>query len=121
MLARLVADGVQEVGLAEADAGVEVERIVERLAALVPGDAVGGGMGERVRAADDEALEGETRIERRAGELSRLAALLGRNRRARRWARPETEPWRPAPVAGAGSACVLGLRSSRTGVRARRR
>ena len=75
--AHLVADGVQEMRLAEADAGMEEERVVERLAVLVMGDAVGRRVGERVRAADDEAVEGQARIERRAAELVAVAALVG--------------------------------------------
>ena len=65
-----MADAVQQVRLAQADAGMEVERVVEGALALVAGDALGGGMGQGVGAADHEAREGEAGIERRTGEVA---------------------------------------------------
>ena len=41
------------------------------------GDPVGGRMGERIGAADDEALEGQAGIERRAAEFAGFAAPRG--------------------------------------------
>ena len=65
----LPGDGVLEMRLAEPDAGVEVERIE---AALLGehglGDLDRGGMRHAVGRADDEAVEGVARIERRALE-----------------------------------------------------
>ena len=57
----LVADGVQQVGLAEPDRTVEEERVVAVRGAL--GDGARGGVGELVRAADDEGVEGVLRVE----------------------------------------------------------
>ena len=56
-----VADGMQEMGLAQADAAVDEQRVIgvsRRLA-----DAQGGGVGEPVGGPDDEALEGEPRVQ----------------------------------------------------------
>jgi hypothetical protein len=47
-------------------------------------DTVRGRVRERIGAADDEAVEGETEIERRPAELARIGALLGRSRRGLR-------------------------------------
>ena len=55
---------MHQMGLAEADAAIEEQRVEGHGARL--GDALGGGMGELVGLADDEILEGEARIERRA-------------------------------------------------------
>ena len=41
------------------------------------GDPVGRRVSKRVRTADDEAVEGETRIEGRAAKLVSIAALVG--------------------------------------------
>ena len=56
-------------GLAEADAGVDVERIEHHaVAAACLRHLLGGRMGERVGAADHERVEGQARIERRAAK-----------------------------------------------------
>ena len=56
-------------GFAEADAGVNVERVEHHgIAAASLGDLARGGMGQRVGAADHEACKGQARIERRAAE-----------------------------------------------------
>ena len=59
----LVADGVQEVRLAEADAAVEKERVVAVRGRL--GDGARGGVRELIRRADDEVLEQVAGVERR--------------------------------------------------------
>ena len=61
-------DGVEQVGLAEADAAVDEERIVGRGGVLGHGQA--GGLGELVGRADDERLE-------------RVPGIEGRGRRGR--------------------------------------
>ena len=81
---RLVADGVHEVGLAHADAAVEEERIVGLRGAL--GDGHGGGHGELVSAAGDEAVELIARVELGGGvpiEAGLLGGGSGRSREAR--------------------------------------
>src|SRR5882724_1054916 len=90
---------------AESDAGMDVERIEHHGVAAAPlRDLPGGGMRERVGAADDERFEGQTRIERgtaerfmrrrdrrcRAAEVAAIAfhlADLARRRRHLRWLR----------------------------------
>jgi hypothetical protein len=52
---------MQEVGLAEAGLTVDRQRVV-RLSRVF-GDGDGGGVGEAVRGADDEGLEGVLRIQ----------------------------------------------------------
>ena len=81
-LAGGVADPVQQVGLAQPDARVEIERVVERALPLVIGDPLGGGVRQGVRASDHEAREGQPRVERRAAEIAPglAAARLGRRR-----------------------------------------
>ena len=60
---------LQQMGLAEADAGMDVERVEHHaVAAAAFGDLARGGMRQRVGAADHEASEGQARIERRAAE-----------------------------------------------------
>ena len=60
---------LQQVRFAETHAGVDVERIEhQRLAAPAGRDLLRRGMRQRVRAADDEGLEREARIERRTAE-----------------------------------------------------
>ena len=69
-----VADGVHEVGLAEADAAVDEQRVIG--AAGIVGDLQGGGLGEVVALALDESVEGEVRIER--APTTRPSARRGR-------------------------------------------
>ena len=57
----LVRDRVHQVGLAEAHAAVEEERVVGAGGGL--GDRARGGVGELVGGADDEGVEGEARIQ----------------------------------------------------------
>ncbi len=62
-------DRLQQMGFAEPDGGMDIERIEhQRLAAAAGRHLFGRGMGKRVGAADDEAFESEARIERRAAE-----------------------------------------------------
>ena len=61
LLQDLVADGVQQVGLAETDPAVEEERVVAVRRAL--GHRLGGGVGELVGGADDEGAEDVAGIE----------------------------------------------------------
>ena len=70
--------GMHQVGLAEPDAAVQKERVEGNGRRI--GDATRSGVGQLVRLADDEVLEREAGIERRA-ELVESAA---RRRRARR-------------------------------------
>ena len=78
-------DRLQQMRLAEAHAGMDVERVEHhRLAAPRQGDLLRCRMGERVGAADRESIEHQPRIERRATEriMRRLRREAGR--RARR-------------------------------------
>ena len=79
----LVRDRVHQVGLAEADAAVEEERVVGARGRFR--DRARGGVRELVRGADDEVLEGEARV---AGAR---AARTRRARRGRRGGRLRTE------------------------------
>ncbi len=54
-------DGVHEVGLAEADAAIQEQRIERHVLGLR--HSAGGGVGELVRLAHDELIEGEPGIE----------------------------------------------------------
>ncbi len=63
LLADVVPDGVQQVGLAQAHAAVEEERVVA--APGLVGDGARGGVGELVRVADHEGVELVARLERR--------------------------------------------------------
>ena len=79
----LVADRVQQVGLAEADAAVDEERVVGLRRQL--GDGLAGGLGELVGVADDEGVEGVARGETgRTGPRASSRAGAGRGGRARR-------------------------------------
>ena len=60
-------------GLAQADAAIQEQR-VEALAGRLGGHAPGAGMGEFVRLADDEIVEGEARVERCQADI---AAIFG--------------------------------------------
>ena len=61
---------LDQMRLAEADRGMDEERIVgNRLAGTGAGDLLGGGMGERVGPADEEGVEGHAAVERRAGQI----------------------------------------------------
>ena len=62
-----VADGLHEVGLAEADAAVDEEGVIDARAGF--GDGLGGGMGEAVGLADDEIVEGVVAVEGVGGEF----------------------------------------------------
>jgi hypothetical protein len=54
-----MADAMEKMCLAEADARMEIKRIVDRLAVLGMGDPVCRRMGEGVGTTNDEALESE--------------------------------------------------------------
>ncbi|MGY4300822.1 hypothetical protein ACVWXN_008917 [Bradyrhizobium sp. i1.4.4] len=61
--------GLEQMRLAEANAGMDVERIEHDGIAATPfGDLTSRRMRQRVGAADDEACKGQARIERRAAE-----------------------------------------------------
>ncbi len=70
-------DGVQEVGLAEADLRMEIERVV---AQRMIGDRFGhlkrGGMGKPVRRAYDKGREGEASFQRRSFETIPTGAAI---------------------------------------------
>ena len=104
-LPHLPGDRLHEVGLAEADAAVEEQRVEGDRAALghALGDAARGGVGELVRLADDEVVEGAAPVDRRGRQV-----VTGRRRRA------------AAPGAGGGGA-RRGARSRGPGRSARRR
>ena len=106
-LARRVAgpgDRLEEMRLAEPHASVDIERIEHhRIAAPRHRDLLGGGMCERVGAADRERVECQARIERRAAE--RLVS--GRDRPRRRGRRHILD--RIAPASRTGSAAVSTL------------
>ena len=61
---QLMRDGMHQVGLAQADAAVKEQRVEGDRPAF--GHPAGGGMGQLVRLADDEAVEGEAGIQRGA-------------------------------------------------------
>jgi hypothetical protein len=71
----VVADGVQEVRLAEPGPAVDEERVVGLAGQLRDGER--GGVGETVAAADDELLEGVLRIQARIGQLFAAARRGG--------------------------------------------
>jgi hypothetical protein len=60
----LMRDGVHQVGLAQPDAAIKEQRVERDRPAF--GHPAGGSMGQFVRLADDEAVEGEACIQRRA-------------------------------------------------------
>ena len=60
---QLVRDGMHQVGLAQPNAAIKKQRIKGHGPAF--GHATGGGMGQFVRLADNEPIEGKTRIQRR--------------------------------------------------------
>ncbi len=71
---------LQQMGFAEADAGVDVERIEHHgIAAPAFGDLTRGGVRQRVGAADHETCECQARIERRAAQR----IMAGGHRRGR--------------------------------------
>src|SRR5205085_2707156 len=62
-------DRLEEMGFAQSDGSVNVKRVEhQRLAAPAGGDLVCGGVGKRIRTADNEALKTQPRIERRAAQ-----------------------------------------------------
>ena len=73
----VVADRVEQVGLAEARRGVQEQRVVGLPGKL--GDRQRGGVGEAVAVADDELVEAVARVERAGGEVEALG-LRGRAR-----------------------------------------
>ena len=85
VLLHLPGDRVHQVGLAEADAAIEEQRVERHRSAV--GHAPRRGMGELVRLADDEILEGEARIERRPAPRGPRS----------RWQVPAPPPARAAP------------------------
>ncbi len=111
----LVADGVHEVGLAHADAAVEEERVVGLGGSL--GDGDGGGEGELVAGAGDEAVEVVARVELRgcvpveAGLLGRGCGLGGGG-----WLPPGDGPGCACGVAGQGCKATVLTDSLRGGI-----
>ena len=71
---RVVADGVQQVRLAQAGVAVDEQRVVGLGGRL--GDRDGGGVREPVAAADDEGLERVLRVQPGGGRARRLVLLL---------------------------------------------
>ena len=70
-----VPDGVEKVGLAQADAAVDEERVIAVAGAVRDGEA--GGVGELVPRADDEPVEGVPAVERRVGPPVADRRILG--------------------------------------------
>ena len=68
----LVRDGMHQVGLAQTDAAIKEQRVKRHRAAF--GHSPRGGMGQFVRLAHDEGVEGEARIERRTRQVGLVAA-----------------------------------------------
>ena len=107
VLADVVADRVQQVGLAEAGRAVEKERVVGLAGHL--GDRQGGGVGEAVGVADDELVERELGMELGLGLALEAAvgggggrcALVDSGARARR-RRPSSRPRARRPRTSAG-------------------
>ena len=71
--ADVVAERVQQVGLAQPGVAVDGQRVVRLARVLRDGD--GRGVGEAVRRADDEGLEGVLRVEPGADVLARAEAV----------------------------------------------
>ena len=87
----LVADGVHQVRLAEADAAVQEERVVGVAGAL--GDRQAGGVGQAVGRADDEGAEGVARVEAGAARAARRATDAARLQPDRRRAGASPSAW----------------------------
>ena len=119
---------VQEMGLAQSHAGMDVERIEHHdVAAARDRDLLGRRMRERVGAPDHIALEGQARIERRAAErvmrrrhgrrdAAQLAAVEPQRVRVRS-RRPACPAWlwacwSAAPPSGRSARCAAPLPSS---------
>ena len=99
---------MHQMGLAEPDAAIEEQRVEAAPAARL-GDALRRGMGELVRLADDEILEGEARIERRAHILRGEGGRWPRGSRIGAARRRPVCPHRP-PLARCGDPLrLLGL------------
>ena len=71
VLVDVVADGLQQVGLAEAGVAVDEQRVVGETGSF--GDRQRGGMGEPVGRADDERVERVLGVQRVAGALAERA------------------------------------------------
>ena len=86
-------DRVHQMGLAEADAAIEEERVerhgMDRAGAGL-GNPPGGGMGQFVGLADDEILEREARVERRRQMRPVVGDVAGRSPALRE--RPAARP-----------------------------
>ena len=100
-------DGMHQMGLAEPDPAIEEQRVEGHGARL--GDALRCGMGELVRLADDEILEGEARIERRAHILRGEGGGRVGASRFRASVRPLGPPSAPTAAGTRSAAEVLGL------------
>ncbi len=85
LLAEVMSDGLHQMGLAEPHAAIEEERVVALR--RLPGDGLASGMREAVGGPDDERLEGETRVERRTGEIDAAPLFVGEQGRRRRHGR----------------------------------
>ena len=112
--ADVVADGVEEVGLAQAGRAVDEQRVVGPARAL--GDRERGGVGEAVRRADDELVEGVAGVQR----ARRPGAVARRRRRVvaiRAGDRVVARPQQRAPGCRPRRRC---RRATRTGPRGRR-
>ena len=81
VVAHVVGDRVQQVGLAEPGRPADEQRVVGQPGHL--GDGERGGVGEPVAVADDELVEREARVEGRAGARSPRPAAAARRRTGR--------------------------------------
>ena len=99
-------DGLEQVGLAETDAGMDVERIEHhRLATARRRHLFRRGMRQRVGAADDEAFECQPQVERRTAER----VVPAGNRRISRAQVADVEPRQARIAAGVRELRLLGL------------
>ena len=99
-------DGLQQMRLAQADAGMDVQWIEHhRVAAPGGRHLLGGGMGQRIGAADHEAVEAQAGVEWRAAERLMHARIADRHRPAVTIADSKTA----AAIVAAGREFGLGL------------
>ena len=113
----VVADRVQQVGLAEAGRAVEEERVVGLAGQL--GDGERGGVGEAVGVADDELVERELRVELGLGARRRRAPARASARGAARSARRARRRRRSCPGPSTAAAQVCRTRAKRSATQLR--
>ena len=115
--AHFLGDRMHQVGLPQADAAVEKQRVVRAGGRL--GDRARGGVGELVGRADDEGLEGEARIRARAPAPAGAPAEPSRRRHGRLGLlglEADRRPGKPAACASLASSapCRDSIQSAKT-------